>query len=64
MYYLQKGVEKKDLGCVVELRRIYRYGIGYDKNLSKAKILENILIKSDPHYDVKKADKIEMDIER
>jgi TPR repeat protein len=64
LYYLQRGAEKENLSCVVELARIYRYGIGCNKNLKKAENLEKILIKSDPSYDVEKTDKFEMNIER
>jgi hypothetical protein len=64
LYYLQKGHEKGDLGATVELARIYRYGIGFKKDIQKAETLEQIIRKSIPHYDIEKADKIEMDIER
>ena len=64
LYYLQKGHEKGDLSATVELARIYRYGIGYPKDIKKAESLEQIISKDDPYYDIEKADKIEKDVER
>lgn len=64
MYYLQRGVENKSIDCIVELARIYRYSIGYNKNIEKAESLEQIILKSNPNYDFKKADEFEMNIER
>jgi TPR repeat protein len=65
LYYLQKCHEKGDLAATVELARIYKYGIGYKKDIKKAELLEQIVRKnSNSNYDFEKVDKIEMNAER
>lgn len=64
LYYLQKGHEKGDISATVELARIYRYGIGIEKDIKKAESLEEIIRKDNPYYEIEKVDKLEMNIER
>jgi TPR repeat protein len=64
LYYLEKGVQNKEMGCFVELARIYRYGIGIEKNMKKAVDLERYITNDDKYYDIMKSDEIELNIER
>lgn len=64
LFYLEKGVKNNEMGCFVELARIYRYGIGIEKNIKKAEGLEKDIRQYYKYYDILKADSIEMNVER
>lgn len=59
-YYLEKGAEENSLVCIQEIGRLYRYGIGVDKNIELAEKYGAILLKNQPDYDFKRADEYEM----